>query len=77
MISTPLGRFGTRFGGAVRGKPADSDSVARGVEDLAVAVGNPKRLGDRLYYAHMFHPVGQAVVLYGKSEGFVEQRSGE
>jgi len=45
------------------------ERVARGAEELALTIGNPRWVDDRLYYRDMFHPVGQAVVLYGKSLG--------
>ena len=41
--------------------------TATGFERLAVSVGNPVWVDNRLYYSNLFHPVGQAIILFGKT----------
>lgn len=45
--------------------------IAESIESLALIFGDPVWQGDRLYYRNMFHPVGQAIVLYGKTLGLL------
>ena len=61
-----VGVSATGFAVAAARKMEDHE-VAQHIEDAAVFLGGPRWEEDRLYYRHMFHPVGQAVVFFGKS----------
>lgn len=48
-------------------KRMGEEHIASGLEQFAIIMGNPTWIENRLYYVNMFHPVGQAVILFGKT----------
>lgn len=60
------GTSASGFALAAANKAGDAET-ATGLEKFAVKLGKPTWIENRLYYINMFHPVGQAVVFFGKT----------